>query len=476
MQAHTHMGYGHQVPNNSQGYYGPTQHQHGSTYGHVYYPANQGGDGGNHTTMDIRNNGLNALNTFYYDTQRGLFDPKSYPQVESRLMAIQAGQLPLLSNGGMADYHTGGGSMSGGGPQVGAYASTAQYQLPGLDNLRTKSDLLAIDQIMEQAQATIYDRPNQMAAAGVAQVAQPDAYFPQSGIRYRHSVTPPRTQIPTSQYANATSASPATVATSQLNGESPPALTPTESTQSYTSARSPTSLQSNGARSPASTTTMYPTLPSTNSATIANDYFPSSIAPTSTLGAQFHDDDYRRMRGGRLQRARPSHVTQESNAHALQREMRNDNTDYMDTSSTDSTVVNSKNSRTFSSSFTNTLQPQARPELSDSMIDPALSDVSMVPLRPLSGELEERDIKANEVWVGIVRTIENLRDWIRHRVENGEYEGGDGDNSVRGHEEDGEIVGFDRSEGEKGEGGMEPNVNEPSHGLYPDLAKAEAIS
>lgn len=41
---------------------------------------------------------------------------------------------------------------------------------------------------------------------------------------------------------------------------------------------------------------------------------------------------------------------------------------------------------------------------------------------PSSGELDERDIKENEVWVGIVRTIEGLRAWIRRRIENGEYE------------------------------------------------------
>lgn len=57
------------------------------------------------------------------------------------------------------------------------------------------------------------------------------------------------------------------------------------------------------------------------------------------------------------------------------------------------------------------------------MIDPALSGGSGTVASPSPGELDERDIKENEVWVGIVRTIEGLRAWIRRRIENGEYEG-----------------------------------------------------
>ena len=41
------------------------------------------------------------------------------------------------------------------------------YSLP-LPNLRTKSDLLNIDQFLEQLQSTVYENPNHAAAAGVA--------------------------------------------------------------------------------------------------------------------------------------------------------------------------------------------------------------------------------------------------------------------------------------------------------------------
>lgn len=450
LQSHAPLGYGHQASNGSQGYYAPTQ-QHGSTYGNVYYSANQGGDSGHHANLDMRNQGLSALNNFYPDAQRGVFDPKSYPQVESRLMAIQAGQLSFLGSGTMAEYHTGG--SLGGGAQVGVYGPAPQYQLPGLENLRTKPDLLAIDQIMEQAQATIYDRPNQMAAAGVAQIAQPGAYHVRSGIQYRQSQSPPRSQLPSSHYSTMAATSPATVAGSQFAADSPPALTPTDSTHSYASARSPASLTSNGAMSPATSATIYPTLPSTSSAAMSHGYFPSGMAPTSALGTQFSDNDYRR--GGHLHKAQPLRTAKIIRAGAMKHAKKIDDDD-MDTSSDDGAVVKpSGSSSPLSEEDKATPQPRSRPEVSPSMIDPALSGATVV---SPSGELDEGDIKANEVWVGIVRTIEDLREWIRYRLENGEYE-----NSNDGHEDgaNGRVVKTEKDS---------TNASHAIEGLYPVLA------
>lgn len=418
------MGYGHQAPNGSQGYYGPTQQPHAS-YGHVFYPANQGGDSGNHTNLDVRNHGISTLNNFYYDTQRGHFDPKSYPQVESRLLAIQAGQLPFMNPGGLSEYASAGSAMGGGGPQVGVYAPTGQYQLPGLDHLRTKNDLLLVDQIMEQAQATIYDRPNQMAAAGVHPGSQPGTYYVRSGIKYRQSHSPPRTHVP-SHYGSGAATSPATVAASYVGGDSPPALTPTDSTHSYHSARSPVSLHSNLSMSPATSATMYPTLPSTSSDAMSTDFFPSRMAPTSTLGTQFHDDGYHRMSGGSLQRARPSSRAPKQEKDYVIKDPKMLDADEMDISSDDGTakrVTTRSSSPSSKGEDRSTPQPRPRAPVSDSMIDPALSGGSGAVASPSSGELDERDIKENEVWVGIVRTIEGLRAWIRRRIENGEYEG-----------------------------------------------------
>ena len=411
LQSHAPIDYGHPASNGTRGYYAPTQQHHGSAYGNVYYSANQGG---NHDNIDLRNQSLNALNNFYSDTQSGVFDPKSYPQVESRLLTIQAGQLSFMGNGGMAEYQ-GGNSLGGAGTQVGFYGPTPQYQLPALDNLRTKNDLLVVDRIMEQAQATIYDHPNLMAAAGVT---QPGAIHVSSGHQYRQSQSPPRAQVASSHRSTVAATSPATVAASQLTTDSPPALTPTDSTHSYPSARSPVSLASNGAMSPTTSAAMYPTLPSTSSAAMSHNYFQSGMAPTSALGAQFNEDYHRRMPGSNLHKAQPLRTLTRDSALKHAKKI---NEDDMDTSSDDGIEVKAGGPVTPQSEEDEaTPQPHSRSEVSPSMIDPALSGEAVTSQSP--GELDENDIKADEVWVSIVRTIEDLRAWILHRLKHGEYE------------------------------------------------------
>lgn len=417
--------------------------------------------------MDVRNHSISNLNNFYYDTQRGHFDPKSYPQVESRLLAIQAGHLPFVNHGALSEYPMGASSMGGGGAQAGVYASTPHYQLPGLDHLRTKNDLLLVDQVMEQAQATIYDRPNQMAAAGVDPGSQPGTHY--VGSKYRQSQSPPRSQLP-SRYGSGVTASPATVAASHFSADSPPALTPTDSTHSYPSARSPASLHSNISMSPATTATMYPTLPGTSSDAMSTGYFSSSMTPTSTLGAQFHDDDYHRMSGGRLQRARPSSRAPKPEKEAVKAPKKLD-VGEMDTSSDDGTaMVQTGRSSSSSSKGEDRATPQPRPraQVSDSMIDPALSGGSGAVPSPSSGELDERDIKDNETWVAIARTIEGLRAWIRGRLQKGEYEGAE---RSEAREEKEQAVGEPRVKKEVRDGSEGENDEHGGQGLYPVLGE-----
>lgn len=418
IQTHTPLGYGHQGSNSSQGYYAPTQQPAGSTYGHVYYPASHGGDGGNGTTVDSRNQGISALNNFYYDTQRGTFDPKSYSQVETRLMAIQAGHFPFLSNGGgMSDYQPAAAPAGTAGPQVGVHGTSPQYLLPGLNNLRTKNDLLDIDRIMEQAQATIYENSNQLAAAGIDTRGQPDTYHISGGMYYRQSQSPPSTQLRSTHNTGEPSA-PQVINAPIPSRDSPPALTPTGSAKSFNSARSPASVQSNRGVSPVTTGSMYPTLPGTSSAAMSNGYFPSSMAPNSTLGNQFDGDELRRFRGGNLQRAQPSRKKEAPNKINI--EQAGNHEDEMDCSDDTFAMLQTQ---TIDGSAENDEIPRTRTrrrsvEVSPSMIDPALSGSTLSP----SGELDERDIKANENWVTMARTIEDLRAWIKHRVQNGEFE------------------------------------------------------
>ena len=410
------MGYSHASSNGSHVYYAPTQQPTGSSYGHVYYPAAHGADGGGTTSLDSRNHGVNALNTFYYDAQRGAFDPKSYAQVESRLMAISASQFPFLSNGGMADYRSTGSPAGQGGPQVGVLGPSPQYYLPAMNHLRTKNDLLAVDQIMEQAQATIYEHPSQMAAAGLGHLAQPDAYHVP-----RASNSPPMRSSPPihprfSPHAHVSSV-PHLISTPTPSRDSPPALTPTDSTKSFTSGHSPVSRHSSGGISPATTGSMYPTLPGTSTAATSNGLFRSSAAPASTLGNQFHGEEFLRMRSGQLHQGRQPRVKQElrqADSHERQKsgdaiELRNKHVARRDPDSSSIPIKQEKAAR----------HPGPRSmEISASMIDPALSEVT-----PASaGEMDEKEIKADENWVMMARTIENLRSWIQHRVENGEFE------------------------------------------------------
>lgn len=419
---HAPINYGHASSNGSHVYYAPTQQPTGSSYGHVYYPTAHGADGGGATSLDSRNHGVNALNTFYYDAQRGAFDPKSYAQVESRLMAISASQFPFLSTGSMADYRSTGSPAGHGGPQVGVLGPSPQYYLPAMNHLRTKNDLLAVDQIMEQAQATIYEHPSQLAAAGLGHLAQPDVL--------RASDSPPPRSPPLSHPRPPYSAHsvPHIISTPTPSRDSPPALTPTDSTKSFNSGHSPITRHSSAGISPAVTGSMYPTLPGTSTAGISNGLFRSS--PASTLGNQFQGEEFLRMRSGQLHQGRPPIVKEE----VRQPDSHEKLGEKMDLSDDHVVKGNSENrgsrgnsekhvSRGNSDSSRTPVKQEkaARPrniEISASMIDPALSEVTP----PSAGEMDEKEIKADENWIMMARTIESLRSWIQHRVANGEFE------------------------------------------------------
>lgn len=101
-------------------------------------------------------------------------------------MTIQAGRLPFIGHGGIPEQQVGHGHVGGGGGGAQTMMSSSQLQLSALDNLQTKTALLAVDRILERAQATIYERPAQMAAAGLAQVIQSTPQGEEcSGRRYR---------------------------------------------------------------------------------------------------------------------------------------------------------------------------------------------------------------------------------------------------------------------------------------------------
>ena len=374
------MGYPQQtVQNGSQYSYAPTQ-QASYSYGNVSYAVDHEG---NSHPVETHKQGLESIKNLVVDTQRGSFDPTSYSQVGSRLSAIQGSQLPFLPGQSMSDYQP---THSGNGPEASVYAPTAPYSLPMVPNLRTKDDLLNADHVFQAMQSTIYENANNIAAA---ELGQTDILYVQ---RLSHS--PPGLQL-----SNAHISGPASVRRSsptQSNHDGTPALTPPSSTGSHDSDRSPQSVHSNHGISRAPPAGMYPTLPGSTSDTVSH---PSSMAPTSTLRPQ--SEHQHRHRGGRLQRAAPS--------HAPKRE------DLMDTSY-------DSPQKAFSSSFP-AVSPMSKPQsrrhldFSSSNLDPALGGVAS----PSSGEMDEGAIKENEEWVGNARTIEALRTWIKQRLDNHDY-------------------------------------------------------
>lgn len=353
--------------------------------GPVYYP-NHGGDvNGQHTAaFDYRRRGYDALNDFFGDAKRRQIDPTSYAQVGQRLIALQG--LPL-QGGGIADYMPAGPQMiavDGHGGHGGPIPQH-QYALPPMPNLRTKNDLMNIDQFLEQMQSTVYESSNAAAAAGLQ---QPGAHYTHQALGFRTSHSPPQSLNNLGpQSAHAVAAHAQAMATSHSQTSGTPALSPPSSAVSYTSGQSPTS--SHG-MSPTSrhSTAAYPSLPA-----VTVGYSPhSTTAPASTLGTNFDSDPRRRYSGGMLQRSAKGPT---------------DAMEMSDDSATPSpkmaapAIIKTRHS-------------------SSSNIDPALSGVSSPGERSESGD-SARD-RAEEAWIENIRVIEALRNMVQELLKTGKYE------------------------------------------------------
>ncbi|KAJ5643857.1 uncharacterized protein N7484_006364 [Penicillium longicatenatum] len=386
------QAYTHGAPQYYQTHPAPPPPANPHSYGNVYYALSQGHDGA--PSYD-RKRGYDALNEFFGDLKRRQFDPNSYAAVGQRLLGLQALQLPIL-NGPVPEYQpmpagvavSGGGGYSPGGSQAPA------YHLPPMSNVRTKNDLINIDQFLEQMQNTIYESDENVAAAGVA---QPGAHYVQPGMHYRATHSPP-SQLPPS-HVTATTSAPMMQAHSPSVGT--PALTPPSSAQSYTSNRSPISMHNHRVSPPhESGAGMYPRLPSASMPDSMGAGYPTSsgAAPPSTLGA-FDNDDRRRYTGGTLQRARPA-----------ERQVDDSRMDTAQDSKADGERTPTKE----------------RMDISQSLIDPALSSTSSDPdqeaaqrTAQAATEVAERDV--NVAWVEKVRLLENLRRLVSELLEAGQF-------------------------------------------------------
>ncbi|KAI9679834.1 MAG: hypothetical protein M1817_004848 [Caeruleum heppii] len=382
-------------------YYGSVQHQ--PSYGPVYYAVSQGADLGQGGSLDSRKRGFSALNDFFGDVKRRQIDPTSYSDVGQRLMALQG--LPIPSTGGaLADY-----SSTSALADVGGHGTSVlphHYALPPMPNLRTKNDLMNIDQFLDQMQSTVYESSNHLAAAGVA---QPGVHSAHGSLGFRQSRSPPSAPYPTSQTASShasttTASAPLMVATSSSSTGGTPALTPPSSTLSHVSAHSPTHGLSPAGRI---STAGYPTLPAvTMSTDMTSGYHGASLtAPASVLGTAFDNDQRRRYSGGILQKAAqpppsdemdvlpdgPSSTKQPSRPSSRDRESltpKPDDVDRMDTA----------------------------------IIDPALTDSHIPPPSPSLSDIENARDRAEETWVENIRLIEHLRRFIQDRLDQREYD------------------------------------------------------
>ncbi|KAI9371879.1 hypothetical protein BJX61DRAFT_534399 [Aspergillus egyptiacus] len=388
----------------------PPQPTQPPSYGNVYYALNTGPEP-SHASYESKKRGYDALNEFFGDLKRRQFDPNSYAAVGQRLLSLQNLSLPVLTTAPLAEYAPMPAPVAVGGPYAAGPHPAPAYHLPPMSNVRTKSDLINIDQFLQQMQETIYENDDNVAAAGVA---QPGAHYVHGGM-YPRTAHSPSTQLP-SAHATAAATAPSIITNTSAHSPSTtgtPALTPPSSAQSYTSGRSPMSLSSGHRVSPPheSGSSMYPRLPSTTMADSVAAGYPatSSAAPPSTLGGIFDNDERRRYTGGTLQRARPA-----SRAASEGMDLSSDEKD---------------------GQRTPTGKPA--PQISSSLIDPALHGGS--PKSPSDDEATLRTAQAatqvaergdaQSLWVENVRLIEYLRDYIARRLQQGEFDEQEGSRS-----------------------------------------------
>ncbi|KAI9736678.1 MAG: hypothetical protein M1834_000882 [Cirrosporium novae-zelandiae] len=430
LQNQAPQGYGH--PNQNYFPMAPQPPQQYTTP--VYYtpPAN---NPNNLAAYETQKRGLEALDQLLGDAKRRQFDPTSYNSMSQRLVALHGLPLPIA--------HA---SVGGYEPQPAAMVAVdgnptyQHYALPPMSNIRTKSDLVEIGNVLEQMQQAAYENPAQSAAAGTA---LPGAHYISGATTYRTSYSPPMN--PTTTHAADHSATTACASDSA----STPGVSPPSSAHSHTSGHSPLSVAS-GSHSavsplPPSGSTLYPTLPAT---TAHDGYSTSNTAPASALGTSFSNDHARRYSGGMLQRAQPMHE------------------DRMDT---DDASVAAKSSASTTPTMHSPMisvqssPPVAKKEISASVIDPALVDDDLS--SPSSEGNEEQS------WVKNIRILEYLRFLVDQELESPEFKKNEKEN------QDHEMTDAHDHEGHDDHPSpMKEDHSFDSDSLYPRLQEALAQS
>ncbi|ERF70985.1 hypothetical protein EPUS_09090 [Endocarpon pusillum Z07020] len=415
-------GYDSGHPQGPNQYYQP-QHAHQAShppYGNVYYtaaPTQQAA----FNDFEARKRGFEALDNFFGEVKAGRFAPLTYQNISQRLFELQGLQLPLIAQpplSAIPAYQP----VSAVAGSVGGYNSNDPmqgYSLPPMGNAKSRGDLTSIDRLLEQMQAAIYENDSQLAQAGVA---QPGAHY----VNYRTGNSPPGVQLPAahaqstpmmSQQQQHHHHNPSIASATESVHSSTPALTPPSSAQSYTSGHSPVSHNMTPLQAPTSNgNAMYPSLPT---GTLDNGFPNATPAPNAaTLGNLYDGEEH------------PTH-----NAKAAAARKR---------------------------------RGQAP---ASSVIDPALSGMGSEesaaavaaaslesPASNASGcEITERDAEKERAWVDSMRLIEWMRDYVKKRLQEGDF---DEDQTVS--EEQGKDV-------DMGSGEVNSNNQNGKEDLYPTL-------
>lgn len=381
------------------------QHSNGPTYGNVIY---HNLDPDPASSYESKKRSIETLDEFFGDLKRNQIDPKNYAAIGQRLVSLHSLSVPLTT-GVLQEYQTvpaaipvGGSGGYGSGPAV----PVQGYHLPPMNNIRTKNDLVNIDQFLEQMQATIYENPEHLAATGVG---QPGATYVHGDLSYRTTHSPPRTQL-ASSHATATTSAPMVPTSAHSPHSGTSALTPPSSIQSHASERSPSSYSTYSSHrySPphGDQPGMYPRLPPTSTHETLAYPVSSSAAPPSTLSGVYDHDDRRRYTGGTLQRARPDY-------HSPAPLFRT--SDDEDTPSPKKPDAKDSPGRFASNLIDPSLHRSNSPNETESNLRHVVAAAQ--------AEKEEADREhEEELWIANVRLIEALRDYISKRLDEEDYE------------------------------------------------------
>lgn len=366
----------------------------GGNYGPVYYNIPQTGYAGLALT-EQRKRQHDTLDAFFGDIKRRQVDPTHYFDLGAQFGGMQG--LPMFADGGYGGGGGGGGgySMSGNGPPHNEFSThvgggggvaTAPMAIPQphhfdsttFNNLKTKNDLVSIDQFLEQLQKTVYEHSATVAAGGVARPTEAMHTFSSGNVDPTlGGGSPGRDTVSTND--------------SSVN-------TPGLTTGSDMSSRSPGSVHSYNSN--VNPTTGYPSLPSVGA--MANQFMgnmmpqQSSGVPPSGLGSAYEDDRGRRYSGGNLQRAKPASP-------------RSPHSEESSGSGGDKEGIEKGMKKTALGSPT-----QIPPEVMEPPVKTSQNE---------SGESSNPQEEHMERWVNNMRTIEAIRRYVHGRLQQGDFEG-----------------------------------------------------